>query len=48
LVVAERNEREITAGSLICHKCNHTYPIKDGIPNLLPPNIQSQSPQPGL
>jgi uncharacterized protein YbaR (Trm112 family) len=48
LVVAERNEREITAGSLICHKCNYTYPIKDGIPNLLPPDIQSQSPQPGL
>jgi uncharacterized protein YbaR (Trm112 family) len=48
LVVAERNEREITAGSLICHKCNHTYPIKDGIPNLLPTDIQSQSTQPGL
>jgi len=48
LVVTERNDREITAGSLICHKCDHTYPIKDGIPNLLPPNIQRQSPQPGL
>jgi uncharacterized protein YbaR (Trm112 family) len=41
LVVTESNDREITGGSLICHKCKHTYPIKDGIPNLLPPDIHT-------
>ncbi len=24
---------------LICGKCKHTYPIKDGIPILLPPDM---------
>ncbi len=28
---------EIIAGSLTCAKCNVIYPIKDGIPHLLPP-----------
>ena len=37
-VVAE-DEKEILTGSLICHACNVTYPIEDGIPNLLPQNI---------
>ncbi|MBW2980098.1 Trm112 family protein [Candidatus Woesearchaeota archaeon] len=25
---------------LRCEKCRHTYPIKDGIPVLLPPDMQ--------
>ena len=25
---------------LICAKCGHKYPIKDGIPVLLPPEMQ--------
>jgi uncharacterized protein YbaR (Trm112 family) len=28
---------EVVKGSLRCAKCNATYPIEDGIPNLLPP-----------
>ena len=34
-----REEKEILSGSLYCIKCNHIYTIIDGIPNLLPPNI---------
>lgn len=34
---AERNEKEITGGSLFCAKCNYDYKIVEGIPNLLPP-----------
>jgi uncharacterized protein YbaR (Trm112 family) len=29
---------EITDGSLRCPECNVSYPIKDGIPNLMPPD----------
>jgi uncharacterized protein len=31
---------EIIDGSLYCAKCNETYPIEDGIPNLLPPGLR--------
>ncbi|HDI23630.1 MAG TPA: Trm112 family protein, partial [Thermoplasmatales archaeon] len=30
---------EIIEGELICKKCNVSYEIKDGIPNLLPKNL---------
>ena len=36
----EREEgEEIVTGSLYCSKCQHSYPIEDGIPNLLPPDL---------
>jgi uncharacterized protein YbaR (Trm112 family) len=39
---ADREEgEEIVTGFLYCPKCNHSYPIKDTIPNLLPPEQQS-------
>ena len=41
LKVEEKNDGEITAGTLFCAKCNHTYLIKDSIPNLLPPDMSS-------
>jgi len=31
------SETEIVAGSLRCTGCGNVYPIKDTIPNLLPP-----------
>jgi len=31
---------EVIKGSLICHKCDETYPIEDAIPNLLPPEMR--------
>ncbi|MDD5647541.1 MAG: methytransferase partner Trm112 [Dehalococcoidia bacterium] len=41
LKVDEKNDGEITSGSLFCAKCNCTYLIKDSIPNLLPPDMNS-------
>jgi len=40
LVVEEENEEEILTGKLICNKCNIEYPIEDGIPNMLPPELR--------
>ena len=31
---------EVIKGSLLCHKCDETYPIDDAIPNLLPPEMR--------
>ncbi len=37
---AEKEEdNEIVTGSLYCVKCQHSYPIVDTIPNLLPPDF---------
>jgi len=41
LTINEEKEGEIITGSLLCHKCNHIYPITDAIPNLLPPDLGS-------
>ena len=40
LDTVEEKEGEIITGSLFCAKCNHTYPIVDSIPNLLPPDFE--------
>ena len=37
LTVVKEKGDEIITGSLYCSKCNETYPIKEGIPHLLPP-----------
>jgi uncharacterized protein YbaR (Trm112 family) len=39
LVVVQEKD-EILDGSLICHHCDVTYGIEDGIPNLLPPELR--------
>ena len=31
---------EVIEGSLSCATCNETFPITDGIPNLLPPDLR--------
>jgi len=36
---AEKDDKEITGGSLYCGKCNYSYKIVEGIPNLLPPDM---------
>jgi uncharacterized protein YbaR (Trm112 family) len=41
LKVSEKTDVEIIAGSLFCVKCNYTYYIKDSIPNLLPPEMNT-------
>jgi uncharacterized protein YbaR (Trm112 family) len=37
----EEKDGEIAAGSLRCTKCDTSYPITQGIPNLLPPEEDS-------
>jgi uncharacterized protein YbaR (Trm112 family) len=41
LEVEEEGE-EIMRGSLYCQNCHHAYPIVDGIPNLMPPEISPE------
>lgn len=37
LKVVKEDEREVISGTLLCKKCGLSYPIEDGIPNMLPP-----------
>jgi uncharacterized protein YbaR (Trm112 family) len=39
----DREEAEILAGTLTCTECGETYPIEDGIPNLLPPDMREEA-----
>ena len=41
LNITERSADEINTGTLYCRKCDYNYQIKDSIPNLLPPNLNS-------
>ena len=40
LTIEKEANDEIVSGSLHCAACNETYPIKDSIPNLLPPDLR--------
>jgi uncharacterized protein YbaR (Trm112 family) len=40
LTIDQEDKVEIVSGSLHCAACNETYPIKDSIPNLLPPELR--------
>lgn len=40
LTVDEEDDKEIINGSLFCGKCNEYYPIEEGIPNMLPPDLR--------
>lgn len=38
------DDGEVVAGTLVCTACGEEYPIEDGIPNLLPPDMREASP----
>jgi uncharacterized protein YbaR (Trm112 family) len=40
LRVLEEDGQEVITGSLDCARCGAVYPIKDSIPDLLPPDRQ--------
>jgi uncharacterized protein YbaR (Trm112 family) len=40
LRVEAEDRDEVITGSLVCHRCDETYPIDDSIPNLLPPQMR--------
>lgn len=40
LTVDKEEGGEIVEGKLSCAACAETYPIEDGIPNLLPPDLR--------
>ena len=44
LDVEERDDTEIITGTLTCTECGESYPIEDGIPNLLPPDMREDVP----
>jgi uncharacterized protein YbaR (Trm112 family) len=44
LDVDSREGDEVMEGTLTCTECGEVYPIEDGIPNLLPPDMREESP----
>ena len=43
LDVDDEDDAEVLAGTLTCTECGETYPIEDGIPNLLPPDMREEA-----
>jgi len=42
LAANQEEGEEIIAGTLTCNNCGEVFPIEDGIPNLLPPDLRDQ------
>lgn len=45
LTVEERDadDEEVIEGELVCTECGEIYPIEEGIPNLLPPDMRDEA-----
>ncbi|HVL88283.1 MAG TPA: methytransferase partner Trm112 [Candidatus Thermoplasmatota archaeon] len=43
LTVSREDGGEILSGKLRCETCRFDYPIEDGIPNLLPPEMHKKA-----
>ena len=43
LTVETKDDEEIIEGTLTCRECGEAYPIEDGIPNLLPPDMRDEA-----
>jgi len=43
LEVIQRDDGEVLEGRLVCTQCGEEYPIQDGIPNLLPPDMRDET-----
>jgi len=41
LNIVEENKEEVISGTLYCPVCKEHYPIDEGIPNLLPPDLRN-------
>ncbi|MGE3962332.1 MAG: methytransferase partner Trm112 [Dehalococcoidia bacterium] len=41
LEATSEQDGDVIAGSLVCASCGEVYPIADGIPNLLPPDLRA-------
>ncbi len=44
IAVTHEADGEILSGALQCPACDVTYPIEDGIPNLLPLEVRDTTP----
>ena len=44
LEVDEEDSDGVLEGLLVCTECGEIYPIEDGIPNLLPPDMREETP----
>ncbi|PSP96977.1 hypothetical protein BRC89_12690 [Halobacteriales archaeon QS_4_70_19] len=42
-VIRRGEDDEILEGRLVCTECGEEYPIEDGIPNLLPPDMRDEA-----
>ena len=40
LKIIETQQDTIISGELVCKKCKELFPIKNGVPHLLPKNLQ--------
>jgi uncharacterized protein len=38
--IFEENEKEIVTAKLQCKTCLEIYPVEEGIPNMLPPDLR--------